>query len=73
MGRVEREWTITVYPFDQFTVMAATQGQAKYRGWKALADAGYFPGRQGFWAFLTAGSASASESFRLSPKETGDG
>lgn len=51
----DRWWNVHVYGWPDVVLSAASVGAAKYAVWRAMSDAGYFSGRDGFWEMLVSG------------------
>lgn len=51
----EKLWAVSVYGFDTYRFPGATASAAKYAAFKAIREAGYFSGRDGFWRFIANG------------------
>ncbi len=47
-----RRWNVRVYGFSTEVFEAPTIGAARYRAWRAISEAGWYTGRDGFGRFL---------------------
>ena len=62
---IERVWCVYVYGFGSHHFRAKTASGARYAAFKAIREAGYFSGGDGFWRFLANGVRVARVSNRL--------